>query len=101
MRVFLLVAVFAALAGLAGPACAQEMPHINMLADQPSKTPEQREADQEREKAYQETLKKIPDAKAPSDPWGAVRADAPKAPAKPARKTAVAKSKLKAGSSAN
>ncbi len=56
------------------PAHAQ-MPHINMLSDTPSKTPEQREAEQERDKAYKESLRKIPDAKTSSDPWGSMRND--------------------------
>jgi hypothetical protein len=79
----------ALLAGWTAPSHAQ-MPNINLLADAPSKTPEEREADAAREKAYKETLKKIPDAKSASDPWGGVRtADAPKAPA--AKSTAAAK----------
>ena len=55
-----------------------------------SKTPEEKEQDAIKEKAYKESLKKIPDAKTSSDPWGAVRSnDAPKtaAPAKPKTKT--------------
>jgi hypothetical protein len=86
MRVFRIAAVFAV---LAGPAYAQ-MPAINMMPDEVTKTPEQKEAEEARDKAYRETLRKIPDAKAPSDPWGTVRAvDAPKtaAPAKPKTKT--------------
>jgi hypothetical protein len=86
MRVFRIAAVFAV---LAGPAYAQ-MPAINMMPQDVSKTPEQREAEEARDKAYRETLRKIPDAKAPSDPWGTVRAvDGPKTatPAKPKTKT--------------
>ena len=55
-----------------------------------SKTPEEKEAEAARDKAYKESLKKIPDAKASTDPWGSVRSvDAPKtsAPAKPRTKT--------------
>jgi hypothetical protein len=55
-----------------------------------SKTPEEKEAEAARDKAYKESLKKIPDAKASSDPWGNVRsANTPKAsaPAKPRTKT--------------
>src|ERR1700760_4676772 len=71
----------ALLAGWAMPSHAQ-MPNINLLADQPGKTPEEKEADDARDKAYKETLKKIPDAKSASDPWGSVRSnDAPKPPA--------------------
>jgi hypothetical protein len=90
----------AALAGSTGPARAQnESPHVNLLADQPSKTPDEIEAEQAREKAYKESLKKIPNAKAPSDPWGGVRADAPKTPAKSV--TSAAKPKTKTGTNAN
>jgi hypothetical protein len=56
------------------PARAQ-MPSINMMPDVPSKTPEQKEAEQERDKAYKESLRKIPDAKASNDPWGSLRND--------------------------
>ena len=69
MRVFRLAAV---LALLAGPAYAQ-MPALNLMQEGPGKSPEQKSADEAREKAYKESLKKIPDAKAPSDPWGNVR----------------------------
>jgi hypothetical protein len=93
----------AALAGPTGPAAAQsgggggsDSPHVNLLADTPSKTPEEKEAETAKEKAYKESLKKIPDAKAPSDPWGSVRSDAPKASASTAAKT-----KTKSGSNAN
>jgi len=76
-----------------------QMPNINLLADQPSKTPEQIEQEQERDKAYKESLKKIPDAKQPNDPWGTVRSDAPqKAPAKAASTATKTK---KTGSNAN
>jgi hypothetical protein len=86
MRVFRLAAVFAV---LAGPAYAQ-MPNINLIPEFQSKTPEEKAADEERDKAYKNSLRKIPDAKTSSDPWGTVRAvDAPKtsAPAKPKTKT--------------
>lgn len=86
MRVFRIAAVFAV---LAGPAYAQ-MPNINLIPELQSKTPEEKAADEERDKAYKDSLRKIPDAKTSSDPWGTVRAvDAPKgsAPAKPKTKT--------------
>ncbi|WP_291859993.1 hypothetical protein [Bradyrhizobium sp.] len=79
----------AVVALLTGPAYAQA-PNINLIPELQSKSPEEKEADAVREKAYKESLKKIPDAKASSDPWGNVRgADAPKttAPAKPRTKT--------------
>lgn len=100
MRILGMTVMAALLAGLAVPARAQmETPHVNLLSDQPSKTPEERAADEERDKAYRESLRKIPDAKTSSDPWGAVRSnDAPKTP--PAKSTASAKPK-KAGNNAN
>jgi hypothetical protein len=81
---------FASLALLAGPAAAQmQTPNINLMPDAQSKTPEEKEAEAQRDKAYRESLKKIPDAKASNDPWGTVRStEAPKAaPAKPKTKT--------------
>ena len=89
------------LGGLPGAARAQnQMPNINLLADQPSKTQEEKDAEEARDKAYKETLKKIPDDKAPSDPWGGVRStDAPKTPA--AKTTASAKPKSKTGGNPN
>ena len=91
MRVFRIAAVFAL---LAGPAYAQQTPAINLLSELPSKTPDQIEQEAAQQKAYKDSLRKIPDAKASSDPWGTVRsADTPKAPA-PAKRT-------KTGSTAN
>jgi hypothetical protein len=86
------------LALLTGPAYAQQMPGLNMMPEVTSKTPEEKAADEVRDKAYKESLKKIPDAKASSDPWGTVRSnDAPKSSAK----TPAAKPKTKTGSNAN
>lgn len=73
---------------LATPAYAQT-PNINLMPEYQTKTPEEKEQEAIRDKAYRESLRKIPDAKA-SDPWGNVRSnDAPKAaaPAKPKTKT--------------
>ena len=67
-----------------------QLPPMNMMPEAPTKSPEEKEQDAIRDKAYKESLKKIPDAKASSDPWGTVRNnDAPKtaAPAKPKTKT--------------
>jgi hypothetical protein len=74
---------------LTAPAYAQT-PNINLMPELQSKSPEEREQDAIRERAYKDSLRKIPDAKASSDPWGGVRsADAPKAasPARPKGKT--------------
>lgn len=76
---------------LTGPAYAQmQTPNINLLSDMPSKTPEEQEKEAAQQKAYRESLKKIPDAKVSSDPWGNVRnveTPKPSAPAKPRTKT--------------
>jgi hypothetical protein len=73
-----------------------QAPHVNLMPDMPSKTQEEKDADEARDKAYKESLRKIPDAKVSADPWGNVRSDppkasvnaAPKTPAKPKTKTA-------------
>jgi hypothetical protein len=76
---------------LSGPAYAQmSTPNINLIPELASKTPEEKEQEAVRDQAYRESLKKIPDAKTSSDPWGTVRSsDAPKTagPAKPKTKT--------------
>jgi hypothetical protein len=92
MRVLSAVAVIML---LTGPAYAQ-MPALNLLQDNSlAKTPEEKEAEEAKDKAYKESLKKIPDAKVSSDPWGNVRTTpAPKAQAQ-------AKPRTKTGSTAN
>ena len=78
---------------MARPAHAQ-MPNINLMPELPSKTQDQKDADEVRDKAYKDSLKTIPDAKGSSDPWGSVRSDAKSAPAKTATtKSATAKPK--------
>jgi hypothetical protein len=69
-------------------------PNINLMPELQSKSPEEKEQEAAQQKAYKESLKKIPDAKASSDPWGNVRStetsrETPKtsAPAKPRTKT--------------
>jgi hypothetical protein len=100
MKVFrtaVVIALLASPAYLASPVYAQ-MPAMNLLMDKPGKTQDEKDADAAREKAYKETLKKIPDAKAPTDPWGDVRStDA----AKPANKATASAKKTKTGSTAN
>jgi hypothetical protein len=95
MRIFRAAALIAlpAAALLAAPATAQT-PNINLIPEIASKTPEEKEADAIKEKAYRDSLRKIPDAKTSNDPWGTVRStEAPKA--------AAAKPKTKTGSTAN
>ena len=93
MKAFHAAAVLVVL--LAGPAYAQmQTPSINLIPDAPTKSPDEIERDQARDKAYKESLKKIPDAKTSSDPWGNARSDAPKsAPAKTTSNAAKAKTK--------
>jgi hypothetical protein len=71
---------------LTAPAYAQT-PNINLMPEVTSKSPEEKEQDAIKDKAYKDSLRKIPDAKASSDPWGTVRStDAPKT-ATPAKKS--------------
>ena len=105
MRVLGVAAMAALLTLAAAPARAQmsgggsEGPHVNLLSDVPSKTPEEREAEAERDRKYKDSLRKIPDAKASNDPWGSVRSDAPKTATTKA--PAAAKAKTKTGSTQN
>ena len=97
MRVLRAAALLALLTApaLIRPAYAQA-PQIILMPELPTKTQEEKDADEVRDKAYRESLKKIPDAKTSADPWGNVRSDppkasvnaAPKTPAKPKTKTA-------------
>ena len=76
---------------MTAPAFAQT-PNVNLIPELQSKSPEEKEQDAIKEKAYRESLRKIPDAKGSSDPWGTMRStDTPKA--------APAKQKTKTGSS--
>lgn len=82
---------------LVGPAYAQSMPNVNLIPEIQHKSPEEKAQDAIKEKAYRESLRKIPDAKTSNDPWGDVRSTESAAP-KP--KTATTKSK-KAGQATN
>lgn len=88
MKIFRAAALAALLAALSGPVQAQA-PNINLMPEFATKTPEEKEADAIKERAYRESLRKIPEAKASNDPWGTVRAAEPPkaAPAKPKTKT--------------
>jgi hypothetical protein len=90
MRILIAVAVAAR---VTAPVYAQ-MPNINLMPEVKSKTQEEKDQDAASQRAYKDSLSKIPDAKTSSDPWGAVRSDTPKAAAHPA------KPKTKTGSSA-
>ena len=67
MKIFCVAALFAL---LTGPAYGQS---VNWIPDVKSKTPEEIEQEKAKDKAYRESIRKIPDAKAASDPWGTVR----------------------------
>jgi len=88
MRFFLAAAVIVA---LAQPAFAQQQQPVQRYGEtDKEKTPQELQADRAAEKAYNNSLKNIPD-KGPTDPWGAVRApDAPKTAAKQKTKTGAA-----------
>jgi len=83
-----LAAAAAVTLAIAGPAvrpAQAQTPHVNLLSDTPSKTQEEKDADAARDKAYRDSLRKIPDSQAVSnDPWGSVRAA--ETPAEPAPK---------------
>jgi hypothetical protein len=67
-----------------------------------AKTTDQIEKERATEKAYKESLKKIPDAKAPADPWGGARGtDGPKESSKTAKAPVAKKPPAKTGSTAN
>jgi len=85
MAILRAAALAALLAALSAPALAQT-PNINLMPEFQSKTPEEKEAEAARDKAYRDSLRKIPDAKSSSDPWGAVRGAEPAKPAKPKTK---------------
>jgi hypothetical protein len=89
-----ILGIAAVIALLTAPAYAQT-PNINLIPELQSKSPEEKEAEAARDKAYKESLKKIPDPKVSSDPWGNVRSvDTPKT-------STVAKPRTKTGSTAN
>jgi hypothetical protein len=59
---------------LTGPALAQlPMPALSLGKDKPPPTPEEIERQKAIDNAYRAASKKIPDKKAPDDPWGSVR----------------------------
>jgi hypothetical protein len=104
MKVF---RIAAAMALLTAPAYAQGGPNINLIPELQSKTPEEKEQEAAQQKAYKESLKKIPDAKTSTDPWGTVRSvDAPKTSTKASTKESTKtpsplKPRTKTGSTAN
>ncbi|OQW61686.1 MAG: hypothetical protein A4S14_16800 [Proteobacteria bacterium SG_bin9] len=96
MRILVLASTLAIATGwLASPALAQMMPGMGLPLNRDAKSlsPEEQERQAAIDKAYKESLKKIPNQAAPNDPWGSARAaETPKtAPAaKPAQKKSTA-----------
>ncbi|PDT72931.1 hypothetical protein [Bradyrhizobium sp. C9] len=85
---------------LSAPAYAQ-MPNVNLMPEVKTKTQEEKDQDAINDRAYKNSLSKIPDAKGSSDPWGAVRSDAPpKAAAHPAKPKTKTGSSVQPGNSA-
>ncbi len=70
---------------LAGPVYAQEarIPRYGETSEPKSDAEIQRE--KEADRAYKKSLGNIPDKGTPTDPWGNVRSDQPKAAAKDAK----------------
>ena len=103
MRVFCAALI---IASIAGAAYAQEDNHVQRYGEKPKdKTPSEINADKAAARAYQNSLKNIPD-QGPVDPWGNARSPtAPKAAAtasKPATKSAKAAPKAtKTGNTAD
>jgi uncharacterized protein YecT (DUF1311 family) len=61
---------------MTGAASAQMPPvgaHVNEDTGKPQRTKEQKEYDKSLDRAYQSTIKKIPEAEKKSDPWGDIR----------------------------
>ena len=88
MRVFCAAIVIAL---VAGPAYAQSQSVPRYGDVDKDKSPQEKAAEREADKAYQRSLGNIPE-KAGTDPWGTVRSDnAPKAGEKAAAKAAPAK----------
>jgi hypothetical protein len=56
-----------------------QKPGMTLKNDKPSRTKEQKEYDKALDRAYQSSLKEIPDQKNKSDPWGDIRPTAPAA----------------------
>jgi len=80
MKTFYAVAMLLLLTGSAYAQAA-----INLAPGERRRTAEEREKDQQIEQDYKAEMKKIPDQKASSDPWGNVRSTDTTKPA-PVRK---------------
>jgi hypothetical protein len=98
MRVFRAATVIAL---LAGPAYAQSQSVPRYGDVDKDKSPQEKAAERDADRAYQRSLGNIPEKGGTADPWGTVRSDnAPKAGEKAAAKAAPAK-RTKTGGTAN
>jgi len=75
-RIFCVAAIITLLMGAAS--AQMPIPGISLSPDH-KMTPEEKEKQESIEKAYKNAIGKIPDKKAPADPWGGVRSN----PSKP------------------
>jgi hypothetical protein len=66
---------------LAGPAAAQDKPVPRYGETDKEKSPQEKQAERDAEKAYQRSLGNIPEKAGGTDPWGTVRNDSPPKPA--------------------
>ncbi|HYZ48755.1 MAG TPA: hypothetical protein VE567_07670 [Sphingomonas sp.] len=85
--------LFAAImiAVLAGPTYAQDKPVPRYGDTDKEKSPQEKQAERDAEKAYQRSLGNIPTQAGSNDPWGAMRSDSPPKPAAAAPTTKKAK----------
>jgi hypothetical protein len=88
---------------LAGPAFGQEPAPVQKYGEpDKEKSPTEKQADRDAERAYKRSLGNIPEQKA-QDPWGNVRSDnsAKQDSKAPAKETKAAPKKTKTGASSN
>ncbi|MEH2501795.1 MULTISPECIES: hypothetical protein [unclassified Bradyrhizobium] len=88
----------AVIALLAGPAWGQQARPPAYGETEKDKTPSEKAAEKEAERAYRRSLGNIPEQQKNSDPWGTMRGDS--APPKAAAKAPAAKSKAKSAEGA-
>jgi hypothetical protein len=68
-----IVATFVLLLMTEAVSAQTPQPGVHLKDDKPSRTKEQMEYDKALDRAYQSTIKKIPEAEKKSDPWGDIR----------------------------
>ncbi|OCK56851.1 hypothetical protein [Bradyrhizobium sp. LMTR 3] len=93
-----ILGVVAVIALLAGPAWGQQARPPAYGETDKDKTPAEKAAEKEAERAYRRSLGNIPEQQKSSDPWGTMRGDS--AQPKAAAKAPAAKSKAKSAEGA-